>query len=267
MKSVHEVKPTGRTGRAASRALIAVGVAACLLGQHDLAAAAAKTRPAPAKAAVPDLSGMWMAKGGSVLIRNTSEGWPPPFRPEALAIFNKTQAAEKRGEPIADNVTNCSPHGVPRIMGAPFPMKIVQTKDEVLMLHEAHHLLRIVYMNEEHPKDLDPTYLGHSVGHWEGANLIVDTVALNTKTVIDRNGITHSDALHVIEKFSLADGGKKLLDYITVDDPKTFTKPWSYTIEFNKRPDIRIMEYVCDYNVDSAEAGATISIGSKKAGE
>ena len=240
------------------------------IGGAALAAAALLAAPSlatPAKAKIPDLSGMWLAKPGSVLIKMTSEGWPPPFLPKAREIFDKTQAAEKRGEPIADNVTNCSPHGVPRIMGAPFPIKIMQTQDEVVLLHEAHHLNRIIYLNEQHPKDLDPTYLGHSIGHWEGDALIVDTVALNDKTVIDRNGITHSDVLHVIEKFTLADDGKLLRDFITVDDPKTFTKPWSYTIEFNKRPDIRLMEYVCDYNIDAAEAGVAISIGSKKGAE
>jgi hypothetical protein len=234
--------------------LAAAVVTAGLVSQAALAA--------PVKA--PDLSGMWMAKNGSVLIRKTSEGWPPPFLPGPLEIFNKTQAAEKRGEPIADNVTNCTPHGIPRLMGAPFPVKVMQTKTEVVFLHEAHHLIRTVYLNEQHPKDLDPTYLGHSIGHWEGATLVVDTVGLNDKTVIDRNGITHSDALHVIEHFSLASGGKLMRDLITVDDPKTFTKPWSYTIEYDRRPDIRLMEYVCDNNIDAAEAGVPISVGATK---
>jgi hypothetical protein len=233
------------------RVLVAA-VAVSLLGGEGFAATA------------PDLSGMWMAKNGSVLIRQTSEGWPPPFLPAGRAIFDKTQAAEKRGEPIADNVTNCSPHGVPRIMGAPFPIKIMQTPTELVLLHEVHHSIRVVYLNEQHPKDLDPTYLGHSIGHWEGATLVVDTVGLNDKTVIDRNGITHSEALHVIERLSLADGGKLLRDLITVDDPKTFTKPWSYTIEYNRRPDLRLMEYVCDNNIDAAEAGVAISVGAAK---
>jgi hypothetical protein len=233
--------------------------AAALLASAALAAEPAKHAPA-------DFAGVWMAKQGSVIIRKTSEGFPPPFQPWAREQFDKVQALEKAGKPIADNVTNCTPHGLPRIMGAPFPIQIVVTPKIVFLLHEAHHVIRFVYMDEQHPKRLDPTYMGHSVGHWDGDALVIDTIGFNTKTVIDREGIVHSDALHVIERLSLSPDGKQMSDLITVDDPKAFTKPWSYTVAFNRRPDIRIMEYVCDNNEDAAEEGTAIEPGTAKPG-
>jgi hypothetical protein len=244
-----------------ARLFAAVLVAALAVAPVGFAAAARQAAPAKAKGP-PDFSGVWLAKSGSVIIRNTSEGWPPPFQPWSRAIFDKTQAAEKNNEPIADNVTNCLPHGVPRIMGAPFPIKIMQTPKEVVMIHEAHHMDRFIYLNEKHPADLDPTYMGHSVGKWEGDTLMVDTIGRNDKTVIDRNGIVNSDALHVIEHFRLIEGGKVLEDTITVDDPKVFTKPWSYKILLDRRPDVRLMEYICDNNLDVGTEGQPIAIGT-----
>jgi hypothetical protein len=140
----------------------------------------------------------------------------------------------------------------------------MQTPKEVVILHEAHHMDRIIYMNETHPADLDPTYMGHSVGRWEGDTLVIDTTGRNDKTVIDRNGIVNSDALHILERMRLTNNGQVLEDIITVDDPKVFTKPWSYKIEFNRRPDVRLMEYICDNNLDVGPEGQPVAVGTGK---
>jgi hypothetical protein len=107
-----------------------------------------------------------------------------------------------------------------------------------------------VYLGEQHPKpqDLDPTYLGHQVGHWEGDTLVVDTVGLKASTWIDAAGIPHSDKLHVVERWRKISGGKQLEVLFTLEDPVAFTRPWTARRIFDWSPNIREMEYVCEEN-------------------
>jgi hypothetical protein len=99
----------------------------------------------------------------------------------------------------------------------------------------------------DHPADVDPAYGGDSTGKWEGDTLVVDTIALKPNSVIDKTGIPHSDQLHVTERFSLKDGGKTLVDRVTMEDPKTFTRPVSFAIDFAKHPEAQLMEDVCTF--------------------
>lgn len=209
-------------------------------------AAAALLGPAAAHAA-PDLTGVWWTKGYQPTVK-TVDGQLPPFLPAAAEAYRRSVQAQADGKPIPDSSTQCLPHGVPRLMYAPYPILILQKPEQITFIHEVNHLVRLIYMGEQHPADLEPTYLGHSVGRWDGDVLVIDTVGLNDKTLIDRAGIPHSDALHVTERLRLVDGGKALEDTITIDDPKTFARPWDMRITFERRDDIRLMEYVCAEN-------------------
>ena len=135
-------------------------------------------------------------------------------------------------------------------MGAPYPIKIMQDKKEVVILHEVQHLFRFVYLNEQHPPadDLDPTFMGHSVGKWDGDTLVVDTVALNKDTLINEAGDPHSDKLHMIEHWSKSADGKVLTDLLTIDDPGAYSKPWSIEYKYYWHPEIRFIEYICEEN-------------------
>jgi hypothetical protein len=196
-----------------------------------------------------------------------ADGSALPLTPWAQAIYDRRVAAAKDGEPEADASTACLPHGTPRELLGSFPIYIYQVDaahsasgvDEVVFLHEIQHLVRHVYMNEQHPKDLDPTFLGHQVGRWDGNTLVVDTVGQNDKTWSDGAGIPHSTQVHVVERWRKINSGKQLEVMITLDDPVAFTKPWTAKRIFDWSPNVRQLEYVCEENNRNApgETGHT----------
>jgi hypothetical protein len=179
----------------------------------------------------------------------------PPFRPWAEAVF---RAAKPGYGPQAtpdsqDPILSCFPPGVPRIMLLPFPMRIVQARNEVIMVFEYDHFVREIFTDRhEHPKDLELTWMGNSIGRWDGDTLVIDTTGLNDKTWLDQVGHPHSDALHVIERVRRVDHNT-LQDDITIDDPKAYTKPWSGRQVFVLKPGWNIREYVCEDNINFLE--------------
>jgi hypothetical protein len=195
---------------------------------------------------VPNISGVWNTPGYN---RRTSpaDRSETPWLPWSKAEFDRRAEAEKNGKPLFDPTAACLPSGIPRLIIAPYPIEIIQTPDMTVILHETHHLYRIIYMDAKHPAKVGPTYMGHSIGHWEGDTLVVDTVGLTTMTQIDEAGTQHSDALHVVERIRKINPST-LEDTFTIDDPKTFSKPWDARRTFNYRPDISLFEYVCEEN-------------------
>lgn len=244
-----------RTALAACASAFLGGAA---LAAGDPTAGAPKLKPPS-----PDprnIEGVWWTRGYDRRYR-TLDGQLPPFTPAGKAEWDRHIQAEKDGRPIADAPTRCLPHGVPRLMASPYPIQIIQTPGLVTFVHEVAHNVRLIYLDDKHPEDLDPTYLGHSIGHWEGDTLVVDTVGLNDKTQIDEEGIVHSDKLHVVERFRKINGGTQLEDLITIEDPETFTAPWTTRRVYEWRPDVRIMEYICEENNrnEPDETGATVA--------
>ena len=220
----------------------------------SMTAAAAESPPAstpPPTAAVSsdphDIDGVWWTPGYDRKFR-TVDGQLPPFTERGRREWERNVKADEAGTPVADAPTACLPHGIPRLLASPYPIQIITTPDQMTWVHEVNRNQRYIYMNEEHPKNLKPTYLGHSVAHWEGDTLVIDTIGLNDKTRIDEEGITHSDQLHVVEHIRKIDGGKALESLITITDPVMFTKPWTTKRTYIWRPDVRLMEYVCEEN-------------------
>jgi len=187
----------------------------------------------------PDLSGVWTAK-------NTPgaryRGWgfmaeEPPMTPWALEKFKLTKPSfgprsfKDSNDPVNPttvNATGCFPPGVPRIYLQPFPMEIIQQANRVLIIYEFDHLIRQVWMDgRAHLKDLPGTWMGDSIGKWEGDTLVVDTIGFNEKEwLLGREGMPTTEALHLIERFSRPDFNT--LHYEpTIDDPGAYTKPWS----------------------------------------
>ena len=149
-----------------------------------------------------------------------------------------------------DPILKCLPPGVPRILLIPFPMEIVQTPTEVLMIFEYDHYVREIDLDrKEHPKDLSPTWMGDSIGRWEGNTLIVDTVGFNDKSWLDQIGHPHSDALHIVERIRRADRDTLQVN-LTFEDPKAYSKPWTGQQTFKLRPGWHRIEYVCEDNMD-----------------
>ncbi len=131
----------------------------------------------------------------------------------------------------------------------PFPMQIIHLPGQVMMVFEYDHFVRFIDLERrQHPKDLNPSWMGDSIGHWEGDTLVVDTVGLNDKTWLDQVGHPHSEALHVIERFRRPDHDT-LMDDITIDDPKAYAKPWTGQQIFALKRGWHLLEYICEDNM------------------
>ena len=206
-----------------------------------------------------NLEGVWWMQGYQYML-GPEIGVPAPLKPKYVEILKRRIRAKNAGTPEADASTQCFPHGMPRITESPYPIEIVQTPGQITVLHEVAHNLRRFYLNRAHPKNPGHTFLGHSVAHWEGDTLVVDTVGLNDRTFIDDEGDSHSDQEHTIERYRKINGGAKLEMIMTVIDPVTLEHPYSYRREFNWRPDIRPSEYVCEENNRNAPVnGVTVA--------
>lgn len=128
-----------------------------------------------------------------------------------------------------------------------FPMQIVQTPKTIVMMYEYLNAFRIIPINAKHPDDLEPSFMGDSVGHWEGDTLVVDVTSFNDRTWLPGTGTFHSDALHVTERYTRTD--KDTIQYeATMEDPKVLTKPWVYRTTIMLREGTRLREYVCEEN-------------------
>jgi len=168
-----------------------------------------------------------------------------PFQPWARQLYEKRLADLQKDDPES----RCLPPGIPRLYQTPFPFQIFQLTDRVLFVFEGgSHFWRPVFTDgRPHLKDPNPTYLGDSIGHWEGDTLVVDTIGFNDRTWLDQDGHPHTEALHTVERFERTD--EATLHYqVTIEDPSAYTRSWttSYTIPW--APGEEPMEYVCHEN-------------------
>jgi len=172
-----------------------------------------------------------------------------PFLPWAAAVYDYNSANTSKYDPEG----YCLPPGGPRMMATPYPMEIVQLPDQqrIFMVFEgATHIWREIYMDgRAHPQGdaLNPTYLGHSVGRWDGDTLVVDVVGFNEGTWIDYYGHPHTDLLHVVERFSRPDKGTLRYE-ATIDDPGAYSRPWTVSWTVNWTPAGELTEYICQEN-------------------
>jgi hypothetical protein len=202
----------------------------------------------------PDLSGIWV-------ISEQQSTYPPwtshfmdlaidlkpeeaPFQPWAKALSQRRQDNLHKDDPLA----LCMPPGVPRI-NTIAPFKIVQTGPLVVVLYEtsANSAFRQIFTDGRPlPKDPQPTWLGYSIGSWEGNVLKVDTIGFNDRGWIDTAvGHPQTEALHVIERFRRSDFGRMEIA-VTIDDPRAYTKPWSANLKVRLMPDTELMEMTCE---------------------
>ena len=230
--------------------LIFVAFAASSLAQNASKPDPAKPDPASMTSSDPhDIDGVWWTPGYDRKFR-TVDGQLPPFTERGRREWQYNVKADEAGTPVADAPTGCLPHGIPRLLASPYPIQIITTPGQMTWVHEVNRNQRWIYMDEKQPANPPKTYLGHSVGHWEGDTLVIDTIGLNDKTRIDEEGITHSDQLHVVERIRKVDidGVLHLESLITITDPVMFTAPWTTRRIYKARPEVRLMEYVCEEN-------------------
>ena len=154
-----------------------------------------------------------------------------------------------RGPDDAGATANCMPLVPPQSWGVPYQFQILQGANYIAIFHEYPGTFRIIPTDgTPHQADPDPSWLGDSVGHWEGDTLIVDTIGFNEKTELQ--GYRHTESLHMVEKFRRPD--LDTIQYeVTIEDPNVFEKPWVITRTFTLRPDLkRIDEFICENNRD-----------------
>jgi len=143
---------------------------------------------------------------------------------------------------------HCLPQGVPKINMAPVPFKIVQTERLVVLVYEAFNLWRQVHLDgREFADDLNPAWLGYSLGRWDGDELVVETRGINGKQWLDHGGLPTSDRLTVVERFRRPTFGRLEIE-LTIDDPTYYTRPWSATTNATLRLDTELFEFICNEN-------------------
>jgi hypothetical protein len=203
----------------------------------------------------PDLSGLWQAmsranddirphSAGRDLPASLGvvDGHELPYLPEALSRQQENYA----NRATMDTEAKCFLPGVPRIMYMPFPFQVAQTSDHVLMLFEYAHATRNIFMDTPHPEGPIEWWMGDSRGHWEGDTLVVDVVHFTNQTWFDRAGNFHSEAMHLVERYTPM-GPDHIRYTATIEDPNVFTRPWTMelTLYRQKDPNFQLLDYEC----------------------
>jgi hypothetical protein len=206
----------------------------------------------------PDLSGIWdkprvpdMSKSSEGECGSLTQGCKHlspgalPFTPAGLAKYNQRDEEAIVFDPGA----HCWPEGYVRSWGTSYPAEIFQTPTRLAVLFENYGAFHVIPTDgRDHPKNLEPSWFGNSVGHWEGDTLVVDSTGFNDKTWIDTARHPHSEAMHVVERFNRLDATH--LGYeVTIEDPKYYAKPFtSKRVFVMMKPGQELMELVCEEN-------------------
>jgi hypothetical protein len=245
------------TMRGPNDAVITRSVTVTVAGTKPVAAAAAAAPAAAAAAAKgiprtpdgkPDFSGVYAFGGGGGRGRGAGPSADGVVRTPTLK-----PGAEKyrvvRGPTDTGRTADCMPLSPPDAFGVPYQFQIVQNKDILVLLHEYPGTFRLIPLDGQREQlDPDPSWLGDSVGRWEGDTLVIETIGYNDKTEV--SGFRHSDALRTVERLRRTEEG---FQYdVTIEDPNVFVSPWteSRTYRVNVPPMKKIMEFVCENNRD-----------------
>ncbi|HEY7338058.1 MAG TPA: hypothetical protein VH639_24440 [Bryobacteraceae bacterium] len=192
----------------------------------------------------PDLSGIWEAD--KYYLNPLSLGLKPDevvLTPEGEVLWQRQKRARGAG-------VRCLPMSLPAMSGIPgFPFKVLNSTGVIMILYESFGGFRQVFTDgRQLPEDPNPTWVGYSVGKWEGDSLVVHTTGFNDATALGLGGgHPRSESLHIVERFRRRDLGHMEIQF-TIDDPKVYVKPWSFKEDMHLLTDTEILEYICDEN-------------------
>jgi hypothetical protein len=259
-----------RTSLAAITALALAGtVAACSPAKEAPkdASSAAVPRMADGK---PNFTGVWAGPGFVHTGKETdapkvtlySDKNMAPIKPEGRAILYRPHTGDVRQD---DPTAVCLPNGLTRQIQSPYSQQWIHTPDQLVMLYEYMHFFRVIPIgapNRAHDPDIEPTYMGDSIGWWEGDTLVIDTVGLKEWILDafhpeDGGSRWHSDKMHVIERLAFTDPTNASYQ-VTLDDPAIFEKPWSENWQAQLKPTWKIFEFICDDN-DRCRGGKCVA--------
>lgn len=186
----------------------------------------------------------------------------PILQPHAAQAVRAQHETYRRGEAVWSPWALCWPAGVPLAFNMVWAVQFLQSEDEVTIIYEMSQAVRRVYLNEEHPDDPKLSWFGHSVGHYEGDHtLVIDTIAQDPRAPFDRFGTPKSEAIRLVERYTVSADGQRLDVELNIEDPKTFTSAWAAKFSYVKMspengegPQEPIFpEYICpDNNRDAA---------------
>ncbi len=238
---------------------IVLALAAAALAAPAMAAQEAPANSAPAAkyprldpkvaypklAQLPDWSGVWAPDWAFLF----GAGGPPQpkLTPAAAATLKSWQAAQEKGENLQGQIANCLPPGMPGIMRMPYPIEFVFTPNAVYIIAETFSQVRRIYTDGRPlPEDPDPFFNGHSIGHWEGDTLVVDTIGLNPRLDL-QGGIKATEKTRIRERIRVDQPGRIMIE-TTLTDPDVFTEPFTFRQAYVLKPDWEIREYICQEN-------------------
>jgi hypothetical protein len=169
------------------------------------------------------------------------EDGPIPYKPEALAQKKKNQENWLTSDPEI----KCYLPGVPRATYIAQPFRIFQNSKQIFFAYQFAGAVRNIYLKDPGPAPVD-SWMGQSVGHWEGNTLVVDVTGMNDQSWFDRAGDFHSDALHVVERYTLKN--HDIISYeATIEDPNVFTRPWKISMPLYRRQEknAQLLDFKC----------------------
>jgi hypothetical protein len=197
-----------------------------------------------------DLSGFWMPTNRVKHLLDLAADLKPgsvPLQPWAEAVYKERIETNGKDHPGV----RCWPSGIPEKLNIPDGLKLIQTPDVMLFLHESRTIYRQVFTDGRKlprvPEDAQPMWMGYSVGRWEGDTFVVETIGQNGKTWLDMKGLPGTEALKVIERYTRPSIGRIFID-VTIDDPKAYTRPWDVRLSWDLQPDIELIESICEEN-------------------
>jgi hypothetical protein len=216
---------------------------------------------APYMQFLPPDSGQGPVREHPVQRRNPTQGDNRPFiadpsdpllKPWAQAILkDKAYRQIVDQEEILPAHSLCWPAGVPGNLRLREPVQFLQESHMITIIYQRDHQVRRIFLNAAHSPNPKKSWYGESVGHYDGDVLVVDTVGLDERSMVDWYGTPHTDAMHVVERYRMIDGGQRMEVVFTVTDPNTFTQPWTAKVHY-RRGVAQIEEIVCSENNKNA---------------
>ncbi len=188
------------------------------------------------------LGGMWESERFFFQIEN------PPLLPQAKAKVDGYRAAMKSGRILSTAWTSCRPGAVSAMVMAMNSIMVLQSQSEITLLFEEPRLVRRIRMGGTHPRRLTPSYLGDSIGHWEGDTLVVDTVGYNGDFELDAFALPTSRKLHTIERLTKSADGKRVDVQVTIIDPEYYSRPFTVSRGWKVSGQRHQLEYDCMEN-------------------
>jgi hypothetical protein len=198
-----------------------------------------------------DLSGVWTPTSVKYLLNLAADLKPGelPLQPSAARVYEERIETNGKDHPGV----RCLPSGIPEKLSVPDGVKIVQTPDVTLFLWDSRTIFRQVFTDgRSFPKDPQPTWMGYSIGHWEGETFVIETIGQNGKTWLDMRGLPGTESLRVVERYTRPTIGRINID-VTIDDPKAYTRSWDVHLTWELMPDLELIESVCEENSKDLE--------------